>query len=100
MTNSDMFWRFENDYLDLQFFHFCVAQNIKYLKLIFCKFVGYIIEYVRIFFPEFFDTQKYDFLFFFLKEITGAHVHQISVPSDLELLLFLFVRFLFDLQSF
>jgi hypothetical protein len=33
-----------------------------------------------IFFLEFFETQKYDFLIYFKDEITGAHVHQISVP--------------------
>jgi hypothetical protein len=64
MTNSDMFWRFENDYSDLQFCHFCVAQNIKYLKLIFCPFVGYIIDYVWIFFQNFLQLKTIIFNFF------------------------------------
>jgi hypothetical protein len=33
-------------YLDL---YFCAAGNIKYLKLIFCMFVGYIIDYMLLF---------------------------------------------------
>jgi hypothetical protein len=46
MTKSNMVWRFENDYSDQHFCHFYVAQNIKYLKLIFYMFIGYIIDYM------------------------------------------------------
>jgi hypothetical protein len=35
MKKSNMFGRFENDYTDLNFCYLSVAQNIKYLKLIF-----------------------------------------------------------------
>jgi hypothetical protein len=64
MTKSDMFLRFENDYSDLQFCHFCVAQNIKYLKLIFCTFVGYIFDYVWIFLQNFLKLKNMIFIFF------------------------------------
>jgi hypothetical protein len=49
-------------YLDLHFYHFYVAQNIKYLKLILCTFVGHVSNYMWIFL-EFYKTQKYDFSF-------------------------------------
>lgn len=45
----------------IRFYHFCVAHNIFYLKLIFCTFVGYTLGYIRIFFPDFVKTGKYNF---------------------------------------
>jgi hypothetical protein len=47
-------------YSCLRFCHFYVAQNMKYLELIFCMFVGHIISNIRIF-SEFWKTQKYEF---------------------------------------
>ena len=40
--------------------HFCVVQNIKYLKLILCTFVGYTIGYTRLS-SDFFEIDKYEF---------------------------------------
>jgi hypothetical protein len=44
--------------------HFCVAQNIKYLKLIFYAFAGYIIDYMRICFQNFLKLKNMIFDFF------------------------------------
>jgi hypothetical protein len=52
-------------YSVMHFCHFCVAQNIKYLKLIFGTFVGYIIGNMQISFQNFLKLKKW-FLIFFL----------------------------------
>jgi hypothetical protein len=49
--------------MDLHFCHFRVGQNITYLKLTYCMFVGYSIVYVQIFF-RIFKNQKYVFILF------------------------------------
>jgi hypothetical protein len=66
LKKSDMFCRFENILLTqiYTFCYFCVAQNIKYLKLIFYMFVGYVIDYMQIFFLNFFNLKNIFFDFF------------------------------------
>jgi hypothetical protein len=43
--------------IDLPVCYLCVDQNIKYLNMNFCMFVGYIVEYIQIVF-SFFLTKK------------------------------------------
>jgi hypothetical protein len=43
--------------IDLHVCYLCVDQNIKYLNMNFCMFVGYIVEYIQIVF-SFFLTKK------------------------------------------
>jgi hypothetical protein len=59
-----MFGRFKNNYSDLHFCHFCVDQNIKYLKLIFYTFVEYNIDYIQIYFQNFLKLKNIIFYFF------------------------------------
>jgi hypothetical protein len=48
ITKYDKYFRFNNIYSDLHACHFCVAQNTKYLNMIFCTSVWYIIGYIQI----------------------------------------------------
>jgi hypothetical protein len=61
ITKSDIFGRFENDYSDLHFCYFCVDQNIKYLKSIFYAFVKYNIDYIQIYFQNFWKLKNMNF---------------------------------------
>jgi hypothetical protein len=77
MTKSDIYWRFEKW---LQFYHFCVARNIKYLELIFRMFGGYIIDYVWIFFLlEFSKTQN---IIYFKKKNTQISKNGHSLATN------------------
>jgi hypothetical protein len=38
----------------------CTAQNTKYLKMIFCMYVGYINDYIRIYFKKSFFKRQWD----------------------------------------
>jgi hypothetical protein len=73
MIKSGKIWRFEiiRAYSDPHTFYFCVAKNIKYLKLIFCTFVDKPLSTSR-FFIIFSETHKYDFRKFYNDKITGA----------------------------
>ena len=69
-------WKYA--YSDLQYCQFCVAQNTEYLKLIFCRLVGYTIGYLWSFFQK---TNKYHFRIFLYGGSTGARVHKICTHN-------------------
>jgi hypothetical protein len=47
---------FETSLTFIRICHFCVASNIMYFILKICTVVEYIIGYIQIFFPDFFET--------------------------------------------
>ena len=53
-------WQYFHISKFIRFSHFCVAHNIKYLRLIFCTLVGHNVGYIHPFL-EFFETHKHDF---------------------------------------
>jgi hypothetical protein len=75
-----MFGRFKNDYSHLHFYHFCVDQNINYLKLIFNTYAKYNIDYIQIYFQNFLKHKNKNFIK--KNRITRAHMHQISISEE------------------